>query len=437
MAKKISAETFFSNNNLFEFIKYKDIKTEKLSVISSDNKYILKCKICGEDNDKTGNSKILLKCTNCKSYLTPSDEDKDKSIKDYDLTKATLTIIEKKTKIVKEKIVKESTIKNKEDKKKLQEKIDQQIVDKMVAEKKLKKNKTDEVDEKVEQVDEKVDEKVDEVVVDEEVDKVEDGLDYKFYDTRYIVNVKDGETDALKDGRNITTDKKKKNLINHIYIPKNKALVIDKFIFTNKTFSLFDNFKTIGSVQEVVIKKNISSSLQPYELIKLNEKNKIAPKDYFTEINKYFKCELEYAAESTVIFNSSIKWNWTLISDEDITIKCNPAKAYIISLMISLDDDEVDVVRASRLSMKKLTSNKELDLSEALILFLNEKFDESEEIANIEYSYTIKQYGFKNRETPKIKEFRKFIDVKETNKVSFVFNPLEIKAFKLIMDISD
>jgi hypothetical protein len=41
-----------------------------------------------------------------------------------------------------------------------------------------------------------------------------------------IMTVNAGLTDILPDGRYITTDEDKKNLISHIYIPEDKTLVI-------------------------------------------------------------------------------------------------------------------------------------------------------------------------------------------------------------------
>jgi len=79
-------------------------------------------------------------------------------------------------------------------------------------------------------------------------------------------------------------------------------------------------------------------------------------------INKHFTCKLEDTDESCLIFNSNIKMKWVFKKDEEVVIECNPAKAYLISLTLN-EDDTIDVEVYSKLTMKTLTSNKEISLS--------------------------------------------------------------------------
>jgi hypothetical protein len=114
----------------------------------------------------------------------------------------------------------------------------------------------------------------------------------------------------------------------------------------------------------------------------LNEKTIIAPREYVSVINKHFTCELEDADRSYLIFNSNIKMKWVFKKDEKVVIECNPVKAYLISLILNADDT-IDVEAYSKLTMKKLTSNKELSLSKELVIGLNKKFVKDDRVDDI------------------------------------------------------
>ena len=382
---KITAKDYFANNALFEFVKFEDNKTSSLSVTGSTNKYVLKCKVCGEENNKNGNSKILLKCTQCGSELIPTDEDKNKSVKDYNLTNAALVIGKKSKKEVKSKVKVATAVK-----------------------------------EEIEEVKEESEEEV----------KVENDQNFKFYDSKNVIRVKAGKTETVEN-QNVTTDDEKKNLIGHIYIPENKALAIGQYVFVREPFSIFNNFRSVTNLTENVIESN-TLSLQPNEIAKINEKN-VAPSDYFDLISKYFNHELENIDQKSLIFNSVIKWNWTLKSDENIVINCNPAKAYVLSLLLE-DDDTINIETYAKYTMKKLTKGLELDAD--VNLQLNTKYEKDSKVEDIEYSYTIKKYIWFNKDTnSNVKKFLTFVDTKVINKSIFVFSKLEMQAFKMIMEI--
>ena len=387
----ITAKEYFKDNKLFEFIKYEDNKTSHLSAFGSKNRYILKCKNCKEDNIKTGNSKLLLKCTKCGATLEAGSNTSD-NFKEWNLDDAELVIAgkTKKTKVTKE---------------------------------------SDSEEEKKPEI--KIESESESESEDESEEKKAPG-DYKFYDAQYIVTVKSDMTDTLTDGRYITTDESKRNLTNHIYIPENKALAIDKYVFVRRPFSIFNNFKTVTNITEKEVKSKVQT-LQPIEIAKINEKNKIAPADYFDYISKYFTPELEGIDDNSLIFNSKIEFEWKLKDDDDITFKCNPAKAYILALSLE-KDDTFNIKTKSSWTIKKLMQNKDLGLSKSLIEAINEKFVINEEVDLIEWSYFIKKYvwNFKSSETER---FKKLINGKEVNKTDFVFTKLEIEAFKMIVKI--
>lgn len=347
MTKFTTAEEYFTpqnNDSKFTFVKYLNNDSDKISYKSINSAYKLKCKKCSTEKDiKRGNSKGYEICATCNKN-------------DRNLLKATTTKVPKL---------------------KLSKRVD--TLEEEVTEIKTDLSKLIEEEEQEEE----------QIIFPNlplpplpplppapalasapapapapKVKNKSDGLDFKIFDRKNVINVPINTTEKVGDYY-ITTSDDKKNLLNHVFLEEDKAISLNDFVFIRANNSIFSVIKSVSNIKtKTSAASEDNDSINPYNLAEIFKKNK-SNKDWYDIVSKYFEIHLSdefnseiELSEDCFIFNSIVKFRFISKTDSDISFKSNFCKVYLISLILD-EDTDADIMKLQRKDQKTLMNSIE------------------------------------------------------------------------------